>query len=424
MLIAKLQRELSGFHRNVWILFWGSLVNAIGGFMIRPFMALYLYEKLGASTVGVGLYMAVSSSASLVSGMIGGSLCDRFGRKRVMVFTLVGQSLVLASFALARTFSQFLVLGFAMSMVGSLFSPASNASIADVTPSERRAQAYGFMRIAINVGAAVGPLAGALLVTRSYQVAFIFTSITTLSYATAIFLLVSETRPSGVHQAGPKDTPEGYRLVLRDLAFLVFISIGVLVGISYSQIETTLPIYMKAEKALNESHYGALLALNGAMVVFLQLPITWLVAHWRVSRTLAVSNWLYAFGFAGFGFAQSWEMMILAMVVVTMGEMVGSPSYTKFVADIAPADLRGRYMALSAVPWLASGIVGPMFGGAIMSALGGTAVWYTVGVFCLSSGTGYLLLERLIARRRALVHSPPAGAGAVGPSATMAGSGR
>lgn len=425
MPLAGLLRDLRGFHRTVWVLFFGNLVNAIGGFMIRPFLALYLYSRLGASTVSIGLFMGMMSLIGLFSGMVSGSFADRFGRRRMMLFGLAGEALVQLLFSRARTFPQFVLLGVVMGTVSTVFWPASSAAIADVTPSEKRAHAYGLMRIAVNVGAAIGPLMGAMFVTRSYSLAFLVTACSTTAFALTVAALVPETRPAAALGEGDAGTASGeveerrgapveggYSVVLRDTVFVVFLLLGVLVGISYAQIENTLAIFLTASRGLTAEHYGSLIAFNGLLVVVLQLIVTHLVSRHPVQRILALSSLVYAVGYLGFGLMRSWVGLLAAMFVVTMGEMINAPSYSKFVADISPAELRGRYMAASGLPWSVAGIVGPVLGGFVLGRFGGTQVWVMASGFCLLATAGYLAVSRQASRRTA------AGAAGTGISAS------
>ncbi|MGE5589001.1 MAG: MDR family MFS transporter [Bacillota bacterium] len=408
-------RDVSGFHRVVWVLFFGNLVNSIGSFMIRPFLSLYLYNRMGVSTTSVGLFMGLMALAGLATAMVSGSLADRFGRRRMMMGALAAEALVLLLFSRAQTFTHFLVLGVLMGSVGPMFWPASSAAVADVTPSEKRAHAYGLLRIAINVGAAVGPLVGAVLVTRSYSTAFLITASSTTLYAVTVALLIPETRPAagapaageaaqsaaGAAAAEPAGgvADGGYRVVLRDTVFLIFLIVAVLVGASYSQIETSLAIFLSKFRSMSPEAYASLIALNGLLVVLLQIPITHLVNRYHVHLVLAASSLLYALGFVGFGVMPTWEGLVAAMVVVTVAEMINAPSYTKFVADISPAAVRGRYMAASGLPWGISGIIGPVLGGFLMGHVSGPSVWYAAGVMCTVAGVAYLRLGARAADR-------------------------
>lgn len=409
-----LLRDVSGFHRIVWVLFFGNLVNSIGGFMIRPFLSLYLYSKMGVSTASVGLFMGLMALAGLITGMVSGSLADRFGRRRMMLGALIAEAVVLLLFSRARTFTHFLILGVLMGTAGPMFWPASSAAVADVTLPEKRAHAYGLLRIAVNVGASVGPLVGAVLVTRSYSTAFLITAVSTILYAVTVGFLIPETRPvdsmtvgegaqaaagavAAASSGGAVD--EGYRVVLRDTVFLIFLTVAVLVGASYAQIETTLAIFLTRFRSMSPESYASLIAINGLLVVLLQIPITHLVNRHQVHVVLAASSLLYGLGFVGFGLMPTWAGLVAAMVVVTVAEMMNAPSYTKFVADISPPEQRGRYMAASGLPWGVSGIIGPVLGGFLMGRLSGPSVWWAAGVMCTVAGLAYMRLGARTAGR-------------------------
>jgi MFS family permease len=398
-----LEREF-GFHRIVWILFWGNLISAVGRFMMRPFMALYLGDRLGVPVSAIGWYIGVSSLAGVFSGFIAGTLADRFGRKSLMAVSLIVDAMVIAAYTTTNSLSTFSLLFVLHGAVTPLFFPASSATIADVTSSERRAQAYGLVRIAVNVGAVLGPPIGAILVLRSYNVAFLITAATTFLFGLIVLVLVPETKPAAMVHSNTRE--QGYGEVLKDGFFMLFVLLGILVGTSYSQLETTLPLFLKAERGMSEYHYGYLMALNGFLVVTLQIPVTWAVNRFRTSQALALSSLLYAIGFGAYAYLARFDAMMVAMVIVTFGEMVSSPSYSKFVADIAPVNLRGRYMAMSALPWAISGIIGPPLGSTLMGGLGGASVWRLAAGLCFVSAALYLTLDQRNRHRRHAANPP------------------
>ncbi|HEX8990864.1 MAG TPA: MFS transporter, partial [Anaerolineales bacterium] len=82
-------------------------------------------------------------------------------------------------------------------------------------------------------------------------------------------------------------------------------------------------------------------------------------------------------------------------VMLTFGELTLVPTATKFVADVAPADMRGRYMSLYWVGWGLSRAAAPLIGGAISEHIGPRAIWLGGLAIGLGSALGLILLNGL-----------------------------
>ncbi|MGE5508524.1 MAG: MDR family MFS transporter [Chitinophagales bacterium] len=403
MSLARLWQRDFGLDRIVWVLFFGNLISAVGRFMMRPFMTMYIYDRFHVPLTQLGWYVGLSSLAGIVFNTLAGTLADQVGRRPVMAGSLLLSGLFILGYTVTHSLAAFTLLFILHGAVSALFFPASSAAIADVTPSEQRLQAFGLTRIAVNTGAVVGPMtAGFILAGRSYHTAFLVTALCDLFFLALVLALVPETRPRLAPVAGgDRPVPRGgYGEVMADGFFLLFILVGLLVSVSYSQLESTLPLHLTRELGLPVKVYASLLALNGALVVLLQAPATALVSRWRTGRTLALSSALYAVGFGSYAFLRSFAPLAAMMVVITLGEVISMPSFSKFVADVSPTHLRGRYMAASGLGWAVAGVVGPIAGTAMMGAWGGGSVWVAAGLVCAAAAGLYLMLENALTRRR------------------------
>ncbi|MGE5552852.1 MAG: MDR family MFS transporter [Betaproteobacteria bacterium] len=389
------------FNRIVGVLFLGNLVSAVGRFMMRPFMTLYVYERFHVPLAQLGWFISFASLAGVLAGMVAGTLADQVGRRPVMIGSLAVSAALIAGYTQTRSLAVFTALFILHGAISQLFFPASSATIADVTRGEERIHAYGLVRIAVNVGAVFGPMLAGLILSRgNYNTAFLFTALSNLAFTVMVILWVPETRPERPGRPGAR-AGGSYREVLSDSLLMLFVLVGILVGTSYAQLETTLPLYLTKQLALPMRTYTTLLALNGALVVVFQAPLTWLIAPWRTGRTLALSSALYALGFASYAFLRTQPPLLVMMVVITLAEMLASPSYSRFVADLAPPHLRGRYMAVSGLSWAAAGVIGPALGGTVMAGLGGASVWVVASALCALAVPLYLYLEQAHARSRA-----------------------
>ncbi len=373
----------------------GSLLNSTGIAMVYPFMTLYLTTRLGVTMDRIGLMFILQAVGGLVAQSVSGPVADRFGRKPVMMFGLLAQSCVSIGYARATAFEEFVLLAGMSGFFGSMFQPASSAMVVDLVGVNRRAEAFGLMRIAMNLGFVVGPSLGGLLATRSYTALFVITAIAEMSYLVILAIFARETLPRGSGTIKFLSWTSGYGVVLRDRSFLMLLVASLLTTIAYTQLGTTLPVYMKQYLGIGESSFGLLMALNGGLVVLLQLPTTRLVERRNRAYMLALGSLCYAVGIGSMGLWSEMWLFALGMVIVTIGENVLAPVASAQVADLAPDQMRARYMAAFGLTWTISYGLGPTVGGMIMADFGPAWVFRFAFVTGCLAAVAYLPLRKL-----------------------------
>jgi len=154
------------------------------------------------------------------------------------------------------------------------------------------------------------------------------------------------------------------------------------------------------DDGLSPSQYGTVIALNGALIVLVTVPLTrWLQMYPR-SRVLAISSVFVGLGFGATAWAASVPAYAATVAVWTVGEVIGAAVGPSVVADLAPAALRGRYQGVFGFSFATASLVAPLAGGAVYQHLGGTVLW--VGCAVLSFVTGGVHLAVGPARGRRL----------------------
>lgn len=109
---------------------------------------------------------------------------------------------------------------------------------------------------------------------------------------------------------------------------------------------------------------------------------------------MTIGTLLYAIGFAAYGFAGTCGLFLLAMVVITSGEMIVSSTSTASIARLAPEEMRGRYMAITGFSWINPSAIGPLATDLVLENLNPNWVWYACGILGLFATGGYLILYK------------------------------
>jgi len=403
MFIEKQQQKLISIYReyprSFWTLVMVTFIDRVGGAMLYPFFALYLTRKFGVGMTEVGVLFAVFSLSGFISNTIGGALTDRLGRKGILIFGLIASSFSAVAMGLVNSFEAFFVLALTVGILSDVAGPAHNAMVADLLPEEQRAQGYGIIRVAFNLSVTIGPAIGGLLASRSYLALFIADAIISLITATLVWRYLPETKPQArldVPQESMAGTFVGYFRVLRDLPFLLFMGACILMTLVYINMNTTLGVYLRDVHGVAESGYGYILSLNAVMVVLFQFGITRRIEKRPPLLMMAVGTALYAIGFAMYGFVSAYVMFLLAMVIITIGEMVVAPVGQALVAKFAPEDMRGRYMAVFGYSWGIPFAIGPYLAGIVLDNYDPHVLWYAAGMVGTLAVIGFLGLYRSV----------------------------
>ena len=140
--------------------------------------------------------------------------------------------------------------------------------------------------------------------------------------------------------------------------------------------------------------------LNTLMVVFLQIPITHKVSKAPLLGVMIAGNAFYLIGFGSYGLSPSVPLFIIAMVLITLGEMLVIPTSQALTALLAPSDMRARYVAAERFNWIIAQAC-PSAAGAIMDRFDSRWVWYGCSIISAISIAGFYGLH-LHARKRLL----------------------
>lgn len=399
MLNMNIKRLYKEFPRQFWIVVAVNFIDSIGGTMLFPFFSLYITQKFNVGMTEAGIVLGLFSISGLVGQVIGGALTDKFGRRKLIIFGLIFSALSTLSLGFVKHYSVLIPLAIFIGLLSDMAGPARSAMSGDILPEHQRQEGFGIMRVVGNLAWIIGPSIGGIVAGKSFLALFIIDAIISCITALLFFLLIPETKP----QARPDQKPEsfiatfkGYGKVLSNKAFIAFLLAGVLMGIVYNQAYNSLSVYMRDNHGFNTSQYGFLLTASAIIVILFQFSVTRWIKTKAPFIMLAVGTLFYMFGFTMFGFIHQYWLFVLAIVIITMGEMIIVPVQQTVALNFAPADMRGRYMGVFGFVWMIPATIGPGAAGLILDNLNPNLLWYIGGVLCsLSAFAFYLLHFRL-----------------------------
>ena len=295
----------------------------------------------------------------------------------------------------AETYAQFAALMVMIGLSNPLYQVGADAMLADLIPSEKRTDAYAINRIANNAAFALGPAVGGFLATRSYNLAFYAAATGFLAYSVLLFFLARETLDKTEHPTKEANVSQGgYLTVLRDgkyMSFVVLIGLGL---IAPTMLWILMPVYTKTNFGVSEALYGWIPTTNAVMCVFVQYFVTRITRNHRTLPVVASGMLIYALGAGSVALMTGFWGFWLSMVILTFGELTLVPTSSKYVADRAPANLRGRYMSVYWIGWGLARTASPLVGGFLNDAIAPRAIWLGALTLGLVSTFGLFLLAR------------------------------
>lgn len=353
-MLEKLTNAYREYPRTFWMMVFVNFVDRLGGSLLFPFFALYLTKKFSIGMTEVGILFAVFSVSSFIGAFPGGALTDRFGRKGIIIFSLIATSVSTLFMGLVNAYQLFVIIAFVSGIFTDIGGPAYEAVFIDVLPQEKRASGFGIRRVAFNLAVVLGPVIGGFVASRSYLALFIIDAVFSTLVAFLVFALIPETKPAAAEGEKQESTAEsfgGYLHVLRDGKFMAFVGASLLAWLVYLNMNTTLGVYLRDNHGVPESGYGWLLSLNAAMVVLFQFPITRRIEQRPPMLMMALGTIFFAIGLGMYGFVSTYWLFAIAMAILTIGEMITVPIANAVVASFAPDNMRGRYNFIFGNSW-------------------------------------------------------------------------
>jgi MFS family permease len=409
-MLKNLRNTYAEFPPLFWIIVITLFIDSIGSTLLFPFFALYITQKFGVGMTQAGTLLGMSSLFGLVGSVIGGAITDRFGRRRLILFGLTFSALSSLAFGLVAEISTLYFLIILIGLLSRVAAPAYDAVMADVLPEAKRQEGFGITRVAFNYAWILGTALGGLVATRSFLALFVMDAVLSTIAAIILFRLLPETKPENTTNDREKEsflsTLAGYRITLRDIAFVSFLVAGMIVLLVYQQEYSSLPVYLRDVHRIDSRIYGLMISLSGLQVVLFQFWISRHIRRYPPFLIMAIGALFLSVGFGMIGFVSGTALFMLAIIIITFGEMIFYPTGQVLAVSFAPAHMRGRYMALYGLAWAIPATIGPAAAGLILDNFDPNLLWFLGGVLCVIAAIGFDVLHLWLGRQKRFAPPP------------------
>ena len=379
--------------RPLLVIFLTIFVNLIGFGIIIPLLPFYA-ETFGASPLIIGLLFAVFSICQLVAAPVLGDWSDRYGRRPVLIFSLLGTVVSFVMLALARSITMLFLARIVDGLSGGNISTA-RAYVADVTEPKDRARAYGLIGAAFGLGFIFGPALSGVLV---------HVAITAPMWAAAILTLIATAvawgwLPETVHraQAGTGIPFRNLPALFRRDGLRRMLAIDFVYWLAFSIFQTTFALFAARRYHFDASDTGYFFAAFGILGAVVQGGfIRPVVRRFGDKPTFIVGLMCSALGLVAATLTHSVAWFAVSTVPLALGMGFGHPTVSSLVSRAARGEEQGRVQgAASAIESLGR-TVGPVWGNASLQRYGEATPYLSAAVFLLLTlwlSVGYQVID-------------------------------
>lgn len=352
--------SFSGLSGSVWLLSLIMFINRAGA-MVLTFMPLYLTQDLLFTKTEAGWVMGAYGAGSILGAYIGGQLTDRYGYYYIQLYSLIISSLLLVSLIFLEGFYPIIFNIFIFATISDTVRPANSVAIETFSEPENRLRSFSLMRFAINLGFSIGPAVGGIVAQWiGFKWVFLIDAFTCMSAAALLYAYLPNKKP--VHKNVSNEATTSNASAYKDREYLIFIILVALWATAFFQIFASAPLFWQSEWHFSESTIGMLLALNGLLIVIMEMPFIKTMEHiTRNMKMIGLGSVMLAISFLCF--LLGWIHIIpaiLFIIFMSFAEMFAMPFMTNYAVAKAPDSKRGQYMALYAMAYGVAHIVAPL----------------------------------------------------------------
>lgn len=393
---------LQQIHPLSWTIIIGTIFGRMATTMSIPFLSIYLIKSMGASPAQTGMVVAVSSLIGVFASFYGGYISDVIGRKKVMLISIFGWSLVFVGFALADEIWIFFLMNALNGLCRAMFEPTSRALLADITPQESKLLVFNLRYAAINMGAVVGPILGLQMGVANSNGVFYIAGLVYFCYGTVLVVqfLLNKEIGTVIKQLENRLTLFGaLRVTGKDRVF-IYVLIGMIFCVfGYGHFNSTLGQFMEMSPGIEDGvkWFSYMLTMNALVVLIVQFPIVKFASRFSPIIPLIMGSAFVSCSLLIFGIFESIVAFMLSVVLFTIGEVLMFTMTDVLVDRIAKPELRGTYFGMFGFNNLGN-VMAPLLGGFLLDAIGVQSSLLVFSIIAGSSACGIPFL--LLAHRR------------------------
>jgi len=352
--------------RSLWLLVIGMMINVTGASFLWPLNTIYIHDHLGKSLTVAGIVLMLNAAASVVGNLIGGVLFDKIGGYKSILLGIVITLVSVVALMFNHNWPVYMYLLIFIGLGSGIVFPATYALAGTVWPEGGR-KAFNAIYVAQNVGVAAGASLGGIVASISFEYIFIANAALYAVFFLLAFFGYRNINGSTVKQASILD--QNPTIKNRDkFAALVILCVGYLLcWVGYVQWPSTISSHTQTLN-ISLSQYSLLWTINGVLIVLGQPLISLFVKYFAktLKKQMVLGFIVFIISFVVASYAEQFTAFLVAMVILTIGEMLVWPAVPTIANDLAPEGRQGFYQGFVNSTATGGKMIGPLLGGMVV----------------------------------------------------------
>ena len=400
-MLTLLRKSYSGLSRETWILAFITLINR-SGMMVLPFMTIYLTTAGHFTIAEAGVIAAFFGMGSMVGSYTGGWLSDRFGYFTIQMLSLIVGGISCIFIAWLKSFIGLCIGMFVTSALLDMLRPAMTAAISEFASKGNVTRSFSLVRMAVNLGAGIGPAVAGILAGISFHWIFIGDGITSIAAGIVLYIWFHSKIRQG-HATRKK--PVSAWTPLRNPSYVLYIILCMFYATIFFQLFCTLPLFYDKVHHLPKHHIGYLIALNGLVVFLFEMMLVFKLENAVHPKKVIITGvFLGSIGLLMLNFFDSGIALIISMIILSFSEILAMPFMMTVAVSPADTSNRGVFTGVYSTAWSAAFILAPILGTSIVTHFGFETLWWVLGGLSILTIIGLWLVVPRVYR----IIEPPA----------------
>lgn len=386
----RLRAQAAAYPRSIWALSAAVLTVWTGRGMVLPFLVIYFSQIVGIQASMVGAVIAGAGLAGIAFVLLVAGQIDKRGGRPVLLATLSMISLATLLSAWANSTSTFLAVSLLLYCASQSYWPSIDTVVTSLADTDKVVPAMALIRVAMAVGIGLGGLFGGLMVAggglSEYRLLFIASAALIAAGAILVWRVVPNVPLQTTSESGARGT---WGDVLADRTFLYGMLVLFALVLGFTQLNMSVPPFLRAEAGIGEGRIGALFFMNTLLIVLTQVPIAARVDRGNVGRLLSVASLIWGLAFLAMVLTPGYSAAaIFVFLAFTGGELIFMPITAIIAVRLAPLHLRGRYFSLLSITWGGSWAIATLTAGIALDLSRPVLLWPVMAAFMVLGAVG------------------------------------
>ena len=394
----KIFDQYKGLRKEIYVLFACKLIDNAGS-MIGPMFTLILSEKMGLDGKSIALLLSMFTIISMPVQLIGGKLGDKLNKKLIINVCDVLTSTIYIFCGIVGLNKATLLFYMFGSLLQNIEGPIYDSLIADFTTSADRDKAYSLDYIGLNLGLALAPAIGGLLLKNYLWLMFIISGVCELLSVIVFNIFIKDIKvtvdDSNIYEQ-TKDNGDIISIFKENIILVYILIIFSLGTFTYTMYYYLMPLTLSfAHGDAGSIYFGTMSSTNCIVVFTCTVFITKLFSKFTSISKMIIAQVLQLLGYLIFVlFVGKPIAYYPAIIIFTLGEIANTIATSPYLTKRIPLNYRSRMLSLFSVVGTAVQCIGQVIVGDIYDTYGYVLAWSIPIIMIVVIIVSFILIKK------------------------------